>query len=441
MAEKEPTVSWQVLLDDAHWEQEAKAPLAQTDITPPRRRWVFPRRWLVLGALLLAVIVLVGGLLLWQRAQNGLALVEQEIEKAALLEATAQSQQNPRLAAALLDPATAPEWRDGIVERLVADQSAPPVPAVGRLELAEGVALVHLSLNDPDLPLPSRVVRFYRDDDAGWRRTSPVASFWGAAETWEGEHFLFRFYQRDRMAALAAGPQVEAAYIRLRQHLGLPLLPTRQVVIIRPDDRPLEFDFPSGELRQPSPHLLVLPVGVSDESALFRSLIIYLINGLVRESFDRYAYGPSWMWSNLTESGLRNWLLLKSGVLDIDQRVLIAWLLDQEAQAERRLPVGLAEECQLMDGLDVRVLLLACTPDMHASLPRRSSALRLSRLTTTYEFDFTRDANASSNPSGSMWRTETRREIVATTTLFLYAAQAYGVERFSALLEALGDHR
>jgi len=36
MAEKEPTVSWLVLLEDAQWEWEAKAPLASTESTNPR---------------------------------------------------------------------------------------------------------------------------------------------------------------------------------------------------------------------------------------------------------------------------------------------------------------------------------------------------------------------------------------------------------------------
>ena len=441
MAKKEPAVSWQVLLDDAHWEQEAKAPIPQEESERPQRRWHLPRRWLVVGLLSLVGLVLVGGFLLWQRAQRGLALMEGEIGKAVFLEATAQAQGNPRLAAALLDPRTDSGWQDGVVDGLMADTSAPPLPAVEEVEWGEGVALARLLLTDPDLPLPSQVTRFYRDSDAGWLRTAPDASFWGAAESWEGERFIFRFYQRDREAVLAAAPQVDAVYIQMRQSLALPPLPNHQIVVVRPDDRPLEFNFPSAELRQPSPHLLTLPVPVSHASALFRSLTIYLINELVRESFDRYGFGEGWMWSNLTESGLRNWLLLQSGVLTVDQKILFPWLLDAQAQVERNFPPGVAEECQLMDGLGVHLLLLSCTADIHASLPSRFSILRLSRLVTTYDFDFSRDANVSSVPSGPMWRAETRREIVAATTIFLYAVESYGIERFPALLEALGDQR
>lgn len=39
--------------------------------------------------------------------------------------------------------------------------------------------------------------------------------------------------------------------------------------------------------------------------------------------------------------------------------------------------------------------------------------------------------------SGSLWRTESRQEIVAATTLYLYAVETYGIERFPPLLEAL----
>lgn len=441
MAKKEPTVSWQVLLDENQWERDARAPAAPGETTEPRRRLLLPRRWWLVGALILVSGLVIGGLFLWQRAQQGLADMEVEIEKVALLEANAQSQKNPLLAAALLDSAAAPEWRERIVEQSIADGSAPPVPAVESLEWVDGVALVHLTITDPDLPQPSRAVRFYRENGAGWLRTAPVASFWGAAEAWEGEYFSFRFYQRDRETVLAAAPQVETAYLALRRDLGLPLLPIRRIVVVRPDDRPVEFDFPTGELRHPSPQLLNLPAGISDESALFRSLTLYLINELVRESFDRYAYGEAWMWSNLTESALRNWLQVESGVIETDQAQLFPWLLDAEAQAERILLPGVGEECQLMDGLGVRMLLLSCTPDLHAALPRRFSTTSLSRLTTTYEFDFTQDASTSNTPSGPLWRMETRREIVLGTTILLYAVDTYGLERFPALLEALGDYR
>lgn len=441
MAEKEPTVSWQVLLDDAQWDREAKAPLAPDKGEEPGQGWVVPRRWLFWGALLLVLVLLSGGLLLWQRAQSGLAEMQREIEKAALREADAQRQHNPRLAAALLDPAANPEWRQGIVDGLMADSSAPAAPVVEEMEWVDGVALVRLSITDTDLPQTSRSVRFYRESGAGWQRTQPVASFWGAAENWEGEHFSVRFQQRDREAVLAAAPQVETVYLALRRDLGLPLLPTRRVMVVRPDDRPVEFDFPTGELRHPSPQLLELPAGISDESALFRSLTLYLINELVRESFDRYAYGQAWMWSNLTESGLRNWLQLQSGVLDTGLAVLVPWLLETDPTAAAQLPAGVAEECQLMAGLGVRMLMLPCTPEIQKARPNRASALELVRLTTTYDFDFTNDANAAGTPSGPMWREETRQEIVAATTIFLYAGETYGVEQLPAFLKALGDHR
>ena len=40
-----------------------------------------------------------------------------------------------------------------------------------------------------------------------------------------------------------------------------------------------------------------------------------------------------------------------------------------------------------------------------------------------------------------MWREETRQEIVAAMTIFLYAVETYGAERLPAFLEAPGDHR
>jgi len=440
VAKEEPTVSWQVLLDDAHWEQKAAVPIPPDESADQRRPWRIPRRWLIVGTLFLAVILVTAGLLLWQRAQRGLALMEEEIGAAVRLESTAQTQHSPRLAVALLDPAADGAWRGRMVDDLLADRSAPPVAAVDRVELVEGVALVQLSLTDPDLPLPSRVVRFYRDAPSGWLRTAPVASFWGAAEEWRGSHFIFRYRQRDREAVLLAAPRVESVYLHLRRSLGLPLLPTQQTVVVQPDDRPLAFDLPAGELRQPSPHLLNLPITVSHEEALFRSLVFYLINELVRESFDRYGYGTAWMWSNLTEGALRNWLRLEGGVVKIDGQFIFPWLLGGQG-VERGFPTGVAEECQLMETLGVQVLLLACWSDIQNAQPKDLSALGLSLLVTTYDFDFSQDANASNSPSGLLWRTETRQEVVAATTLYLYAVETYGIERFPLLLEALGDHR
>lgn len=441
MAKKEPTVSWQVLLDDAHWDQETSGPTPTDEKTSPRPAWKIPRRWLILAVLLLAVTAAAGGFLLWEKAQRGLALIEDEIEKVVLLEFTAQAEGNALFARALLDPAADEEWRELVVTNLLTEHSAPPAVVVEKVEMAEGIALVQLSIVDPDLPLPSQQVRFYRDAPGGWLRTAPLPAFWGEAEEWTGEHFIFRYRQRDRDAVLAAAPQVENVYLALRRSLGLPQLPVHKTVIVQPDDRPLAFDLPSGELRQPSPHLLNLPTTVSHQDALFRSLTFYLINDLVRESFDRYGYGRAWMWSNLTESALRNWLQLESGVVQTEEELLFPWLLDGQAGPDDGLPVGVAEECQLAETLDVRVLLLACASDVQPVPPDNLSVLTISRLTTTYDFDFNQDAHAGNSPSGPMWRVESRQEIVAVTAIFLYAVETYGMEGFSALLEALGDHR
>lgn len=440
MAEKEPTVSWQVLLDDAHWDRDDAPPLPSQSELPPVRR-IFTRRRVLIGFSALLVVALVTGLLLWQRAQSGLALIEEEIEQAVALEATAQSQGSRLLAAALLDPAADEAWRTRIVDSLLEDASVPAVAQVNAIELADGIAEVHLTLTDPDLPLPAQTVRYYRDSSAGWLRTQPAAALWGAEDLWEGEHFVFRFHARDRAAVLAAAPRVEEVYIQLRQDVGLPILPTRKTVIVLPDDLPLEFDFPSQELRLPSPWLLPLPESLSHQDALVRSIIIHLINDLVRESFDKYAYGESWMWSNIVESSLRNWFLVKGDVLEIPPQTLLPWLLDKEAQLERRLPAGLVEECQRLDSLGVRARLLACVPDANDSFIARPASYHLYRLTTTYDFDFTQDASAASTPSDPMWRSESRREIVAGTTILLYAEETYGIERFPGFLKALGVHR
>lgn len=440
MAEKEPTVSWQVLLDDAQWDREGVQPPPSPEDRPARRRTV-DRRWLWLGSLVLVGVLLGGGLWLWQRAQTGLSLIQQEISDAVQLEATAQSSRNPRIAAALLDPQADEEWRAAQVDAIAKDRSTPAQAQVQDVELVEDIALVRLQFADPDLPQPSRVLRFYRDAPAGWLRTTPVDSFWGAEETWQGEHFVIRYRQLDRDAVQLAAPHIEEVYVGLRGALGLPILPNPTTVVVLPVDQPVLFDSPSGEIHHPSPALLNLPTTVSEDAALFRFLTIYLVNELVRESFDRYAYGESWMWSSLTESGLRNWLLLESGAVQMDPHILLGWLLDSSAQADRQLPDGLAEACQWSDAMGAPLRLFGCTPDLHTGLPVRNAIPPLARLTTTYMFDFSQDASASTNPSGNMWRTETRRDVGAFTSLFVYAAEQYGRERIPALLEALGDYR
>ncbi len=444
MAKKEPTVAWQVLLDDAQWEQDAVAPVGETADNSSHqlggRQWL-SRRWLIPAVLVLVTVGVAGGWLLWQRAQTGLAAIAAEIEQAALAESAAQEKRNGFLAQALLDPAAPAEWREGIVLALMEDESAPPVPVVEDVELLDGVRLVHLTISDPDLPLLSRTVRFYREHPSGWLRTAPVPSAWGEGDLWEGDQFVFRFWARDRDAVLAAAPQIEAAYVQMRQNLGLPTLPSRQTIVVLPDDSEITFDFASKELRLPSPQLQNLPIGLDNETALFRAATFYLINDLVQESFDRYSRDHIWIWSNLTESGLRNWLQLTSGAVGIDQGFLLPWLFDDEAQRQGPLPDRVAEACQAVDALGVRVALLACTPDISARSSTSTPALRLSRLTTTYDFDFAEDANLNVTPSGPMWHTETRQEIFATTTVFLYAVDVYGLERFPDLLQALGDYR
>jgi|GEM_PF-3336468 len=111
MAKKEPTLSWQVLLDDAQWEKDAPAPITESRQNRSRRWSPIPRRWLILAGFVLVVAIASAGFLLWQRAQNGGSTGTQGVDK-----------KTP--------PYPSPVW--GGNSSLVDEMTAPP-PAWGRL--------------------------------------------------------------------------------------------------------------------------------------------------------------------------------------------------------------------------------------------------------------------------------------------------------------------
>ncbi|RME53187.1 MAG: hypothetical protein D6790_17915, partial [Caldilineae bacterium] len=325
----------------------------------------------------------------------------------------------------------------------LAQMQAEPVPSqaqVLQVDVQDDRALVLLRFTAPDRPTPWQAARVYRQTAEGWLHTQPTLDFWGDRQTLETGPFTFHYYGRDAAAVQGAAGLLEEEYTRLRAVLGLPAVAEVHQVAVEPTAWQRAFDYPQAALVLPSPLTTPRPEDVTPAQLLAQAALLYYITELTSEAFDRYGYGDYWIWSNLTETGLRNWLILESNIaLQTEERDLLAWLRKGLAQGQPP-PDAFLRDCQLLQGLDVELLIYPCDGVAQAAF-RGPPVARLSALYTVYEYDNTRDASLADISSGPRWRRETNQELLAMITIYAYVFATYGPARFPHLLAALGQEQ
>ena len=188
--------------------------------------------------------------------------------------------------------------------------SDPTVPApqikVHDITLRSGIAMVEVTVTEPDRH-SYREVRFYRaDPNDGWLRTAPDAGFWGPEQTIETDHFRLLFHRKDAPTVLRAAPKLDAIYEQLRQDVGLPPDERKLTVVVNPVSvyQMPDLYFTGDRLVVHSPYLLQVPVDVSDEAVLIKSIVNPLVSRLLGEAPRLETTSQQW-WPIL--NGLRLW--------------------------------------------------------------------------------------------------------------------------------------
>jgi hypothetical protein len=145
---------------------------------------------------------LAGGLAgygVWHRAQAGIARLQGDVANAVKVESLHETG-GQRLPAA--------------------HESVQAVEFLGGA--AQATVLVTRTLAAGDLSVQPEL-RFYVQTPKGWRRSDPIAGFWGSTETLDTAHLHFVFGRRDRTVVEQVAPNVEAVYATLRHATGLAL--------------------------------------------------------------------------------------------------------------------------------------------------------------------------------------------------------------------------
>ena len=223
-------IEWEILeVEEDEWAEVTMAPPAD-EPRPARRQWLAK----LLGSVaLLAILAGVVGYRLVQEAEAGIAATERHIGSLVQVETIRQQ------------PRAAPHELSTQVDDVVIKGRAAMVRVVVTETSSFGQVLPHIE------------TRFYERCPAGWRRTAPVAAFWGEPAVLETPTLHFDFYELDRPYVEAVAAPIDAYHAALRQILGLPALAAtgRVTVAVIPDFVAPGTLLPDGILTEGSPYL------------------------------------------------------------------------------------------------------------------------------------------------------------------------------------------
>jgi len=145
-----------------------------------------------------------------------------------------------------------------------------------------------------------RTAKFYRQTSEGWLRTGPDVRFWGPPRELETEHFRFLYRRRDSRAVMAAAARIEPIYAALRQDVGLESAGAGEKVTVEiglfavSTEGLSQLLVVDGWLPAPSPLLLMLPEGISEEDALVHAIVGPLAQHVAAEALRRTPAQCQW---------------------------------------------------------------------------------------------------------------------------------------------------
>ena len=299
----------------------------------PRRR-ISPRRLRAASAAVAALLVL-GGVWLLARYQDGERRIRQDLADAVAEETLAWNAGDANRYRALLDPAGGGAWRAAMMRSFgeghngiyYQSQSGPVMASpvlpsdqwwlqtvqLVAVEWQSDLAVVRVSVRTQD-PFLSEYdeTRIYRRVGNRWARSSSGDALWGPGETLDTAHFRLVFQRRDRPAARAAARDIEGWYQRVRRDYGL-----RE----RGDDGPITVEIVAtpvegleeafeGPVRVPSPWLVAMAPRQSAEAQLRWEIGLAVTKRLQGQAgpIDRYASsGLRFVLSGLNLWEARQW--------------------------------------------------------------------------------------------------------------------------------------
>ena len=303
-------------------------------VQPPERR---PRRLrrIVLPALgLVALTLLIGGGILWNRAQHGLRAAKADLQAVVDAEAAALQSGDQEVYLSLQDFNDHQWYRyqelfwdalEHAGEEEVGKQSS--ARRIVDLDLRETHAWVEVEYDLHGIPYHR--LQFYRLISGTWRRTSPDLTYLGERMVKETPHLRFVYHKREESIVDLLSEEMEQVYVRLVADFGLPEQGQHLTFEFRPSVEAQTALYAEAHFFVPSPLLLgVRADGKPDEELLgnlVQSLGLYLAIGK-SALYQEGDPGGSW------ESESAPFPQEQSGGRWVMLRGIVAWAVDREMQ-------------------------------------------------------------------------------------------------------------
>lgn len=320
MAERKPIppvqVNWgfgEETSDQVHLEIGADSP-------PPPIFWT---RRLVL---ILVLCTILGGVLF--QTLSLLARRAEAAEQAALYATIQQSlileswiwQRGDLDIATLLDPNARPEWttwmsqcRQGVRKWAATQAQRPEYELLQVEEVGSDLVLASVAVVRSEVPDDRRYreVRFYRNVNGTWLRTSPPQELWGAEEQLQTAHFTLIFTTSDQKSVGILADQLDAIYQDLLGRVGLTAEldgPGLTIQVVADSMSPNAGRFAGRTLSVISPCLGRLPDDMSDSRQMAESVLYPLTGQVLAKAVGGAGdqqLTPGWF---LVLRGVQSWL-------------------------------------------------------------------------------------------------------------------------------------
>ena len=212
--------------------------------------------------------------------------------------------------------------------------AAAGVDAVHDLDAGHSVAAVYHET--------FRQTRFYRETPQGWLRTRPVPALWGPQRSFETDHLVWRFRQRDEETVRAVAQELDALYAQWRRDHALADARVQKLVVdVRVDFLPSQVRLQPGadvQVTVPSPAVYLAPLRYSDEALLVQSVAIALMKSVRQESITQ-GHGSK---ANGALSAIDLWEMMDAGMpLFEPGEAFLGWYVDEAGWYADNAPVVL----------------------------------------------------------------------------------------------------
>jgi len=275
---------WEIVeAEDGAWEELTAGP---PEAGTPRCRGA---PWAIVAGVV-SVLTLVFGLRLWQKAEQGAALVEHDIGQVVQLETV---QRRLQASSSLEDAAMqSVEFNfTGAMARVVVTTTTP-----------DGQIITYTE------------TRFYQRVPWRWERCAPLPSFWGRAAAFDTPTLHFTYFARDQAFVDLYAPALDMYHQAVRTLLGLPPLAesARITIELVPAMRSSPVADAGDRIVQLSPLLFPASVTASEGALAEEMLQSALLKRALGEALAAHPIRPEWT-SSITR--LEMWIMAHAGQL------------------------------------------------------------------------------------------------------------------------------